>query len=91
MKRSETFAKCLIHVLFQQHLNICRYEDVLFLGPVSEDLIRKLISDAPPKSCALHPILTALLNKCYEELVPCITKIVNFSLGGETEHTTCHA
>ena len=65
-----------------------------FLGPVSEDLIRKLISDAPPKSCALHPIPTALLYKCYEDLVPCITKIVNYSLemeGGETEHTTCHA
>ena len=26
----QTFAKCLIHVLFQQHLNICRYGDVLF-------------------------------------------------------------
>ena len=49
-------------------------------APVSEDLIRKLITDAPPKCCALDPIPTALLKTCYENLVPVITKIVNYSL-----------
>ena len=49
-------------------------------APVSEDLIRKLINDAPPKCCALDPIPTALLETCYENLVPVITKIVNYSL-----------
>ena len=49
-------------------------------APVSEDLIRKLINDAPPKCCALDPIPTALLKTCYEDLVPVITKIVNYSL-----------
>ena len=49
-------------------------------APVSEDLIRKLINDAPPKCCALDPILNALLKTRYENLVPVITKIVNYSL-----------
>ena len=49
-------------------------------APVSEDVIRKRISDAPPKCCALDPIPTALLKTCYEDLVPVITKIVNYSL-----------
>ena len=49
-------------------------------APVSEDLIRKLINDAPPKCCALDLIPTALLKTCYENLVPVITKIVNYSL-----------
>ena len=49
-------------------------------APVSEDVIRKLINDAPPKCCALDHIPTALLKTCYENLVPVITKIVNYSL-----------
>ena len=49
-------------------------------APVSEDLIGKLINDAPPKCCALDPIPTALLKTCYEDLVPVITNIVNYSL-----------
>ena len=49
-------------------------------APVSEDLIRKLINDAPPKCSALDPIPTVLLKTCYENLVPVITKIVNYSL-----------
>ena len=49
-------------------------------APVSEDLIRKLINDAPPQCCALDPIPTALIKTCYEDLVPVITKIVNYSL-----------
>ena len=43
-------------------------------------MIRKLITDVPPKCCALDTIPTALLKTCYEDLVPVITKIVNYSL-----------
>ena len=49
-------------------------------APVSEDLIRKLINDAPPKCCALDPIPTALLKTCYKDLVSVITKIITYSL-----------
>ena len=52
----------------------------MYFAPVSEDLIRKFINDAPPNTCALDPIATALLKTCHENLVPVITKIVNYSL-----------
>ena len=47
---------------------------------VSEDLKRRLISEAPPKSCFFDPTPTSLLKTCHKVLVPFITKIVNHSL-----------
>ena len=42
--------------------------------------IRKIIMQAPTKSCLLDPIPTSLLKECTDLLLPSITKITNFSL-----------
>ena len=47
---------------------------------VSEDDVRKVISDSPTKSCLLDPIPTFLLKECLDILLPSITKLVNYSL-----------
>ena len=50
-------------------------------APVSEEEIQKVIKSSPDKSCELDPIPTWLLKSCLRELLPFLTKIINFSLG----------
>ena len=50
----------------------------------SEAEIRKLIADAPTKSCELDPLPTWLLKLCLSELVPIITSVINKSLTNGT-------
>ena len=48
--------------------------------PVTEDEVSKCIKESPTKSCPLDPIPTSLLKDCLDILLPCITKLVNYSL-----------
>ena len=48
--------------------------------PVTENEVRKLISKSQSKSCELDPIPTWLLKECLDELLPTITKLINYSL-----------
>ena len=48
--------------------------------PSNEQDISKLVKQAASKSCDLDSIPTWLLKLCLEELLPCITHIVNLSL-----------
>ena len=48
--------------------------------PVSEKEIYELILESPTKSCRLDPIPTSYVKLCIDELVPCITAIVNASI-----------
>ena len=49
--------------------------------PVTEDDVKKVILSGNSKTCHLDPIPTKLLKQCINELLPCLTKIVNDSLG----------
>ena len=46
--------------------------------PVTEELICRLISQSPTKSCTLDPIPTTLTNQCLHDLAPLVTRIVSF-------------
>ena len=48
--------------------------------PASEDEIQKIVKNSPDKSCELDPVPTWLLKLCLHELLPLLTKIINFSL-----------
>ena len=48
--------------------------------PASQDEIRKMIMQAPSKSCPLDPLPTWLVKDCLDALLPVITDIVNLSL-----------
>ena len=47
---------------------------------VSEDEVQKIINDSLTKSCLLDPMLTFLLKYCFDILLPCISKLVSYSL-----------
>ena len=47
---------------------------------VSEDEVKKIISQSSKKSCSIDPIPTSLLMECLEEILPAFTVIVNQSL-----------
>jgi len=49
-------------------------------NPVTEDDIRRLISQSTSASCSLDPIPTSLLKSCSDAVLPHITHIVNKSL-----------
>ena len=52
--------------------------------PVTEELICRLISQSPTKSCTLDPIPTTLTKQCLHDLAPLVTRIVNVSLSTGT-------
>ena len=52
--------------------------------PVTEELIHRLISQSPMKSCTLDPIPTTLTKQCLHDLAPLVTRIVNVSLSTGT-------
>ena len=52
--------------------------------PVTEELICRLISQSPTKSCTLDPIPTTLTKQCLHDLAPLVTRIVNVSLAPGT-------
>lgn len=47
---------------------------------LTQDEVRKLINNAPNKSCDLDPIPTSLIKECCDELLPAIRSIINTSL-----------
>jgi len=67
--------------------NIVMTADIKFDGqpmttftPATQKEIRKIIMNAPSKSCELDPLPTHLLKDCLEHLLPLITAIINGSL-----------
>ena len=59
-------------------LSLCTFE------PVTEELICRLTSQSPTKSCTLDPIPTTLTRQCLHDLAPLVTRIVNVSLSTGT-------
>ena len=51
---------------------------------VTEELICRLFSQSPTKSCTLDPILTTLTKQCLHDLAPLVTRIFNVSLSTST-------
>ena len=47
---------------------------------VSEQDIREILKDFPPKCCPLDPLPSSLLKLCLDDLLPLITQIINLSL-----------
>ena len=48
--------------------------------PVTPEPVKRLIVEAPTKSCPSDPIPTGLLKECLDELLPVITRTINLSL-----------
>ena len=48
--------------------------------PVTSESVKRLIVEAPTKSCPSDPIPTGLLKECLDELLPVITRTINLSL-----------
>ena len=48
--------------------------------PVSTDDIEKLVMKAPNKTCDNDPVPTQVVKACINELLPCISNVVNSSL-----------
>ena len=51
----------------------------LLFEPVYEKTVHNLIVNSPVKSCCLHPIPASVAKQCVADLVPPMTKIVNYS------------
>ena len=47
---------------------------------VTEDEVRRIISNSSKKTCSLDPIPTSLLMNCLDEILPAVTSIINNSL-----------
>ena len=52
--------------------------------PVTTENLRKIILEAPTKSCPLDPIPTKILKECIDQLLPVLLKIVNTSLASSS-------
>ncbi len=52
--------------------------------PIAAEKLRKIIIDAPTKSCQLDPLPTALMKECIDLLLPTLLKIINTSLTSST-------
>ncbi len=48
--------------------------------PVSEDEVRKIITNSPSKSCMLDPLPTQVFKQCIDLLLPILTIMINLSL-----------
>ena len=81
LKNSRTSDKTLtLTLLNQKHSLLMMVLNSVFLQPVTEEEIRKLIVQSPTKTCMLNPIPTSLTEECLSDLLPLITRIVNSSL-----------
>ena len=52
--------------------------------PLDTDSVRKLILQAPTKSCALDPAPTNIVKECLDDLLPTLTFMINSSLQSGT-------
>ena len=48
--------------------------------PASQEEIQKIVKNSPDKFCELDPVPKWLFKLCLHELLPLVTKIINFSL-----------
>jgi hypothetical protein len=55
-------------------------DELVEFTPVTENELRKVISKSQSKSCELDVLPTWLLKECLDELVPSLTKLINYSL-----------
>ena len=44
------------------------------------DAVRKLVTNAPTKTCPLDPLPTVLLKTCLEDILPTLTNMLNLSM-----------
>ena len=61
----------------------CNYNsqcDPITPSSASPVIVKRLIVEAPTKSCPSDPIPTGLLKECLDELLPVITRTINLSL-----------
>ena len=47
---------------------------------VTEDFVKTIVQEMPPKSCDLNPIPTPVLYDCLDEIIPIVPSIINESL-----------
>ena len=60
--------------------------------PTDATELRKIIMNAPKKSCSLDPMPTWLLNSCLDEVIPILVNIINMSLkSGVVPNSLKHA
>ena len=55
-------------------------QSLVSFDKASQDEIKNIIIDSSTKHCDLDPIPTALLKTCIDDVLPCITHIINDSL-----------
>lgn len=55
-------------------------EELVEFTPVTPAEVRKIITKSQSKSCELDPIPTWLLKECLDELLPFLTKVINYSM-----------
>ncbi|XP_072048691.1 uncharacterized protein [Amphiura filiformis] len=63
-----------------RHIHIAQLSLVGGFHALAEDDVRKLISKMASKTCSLDPMPTWMLKLCLNELLPVITRIINYSL-----------
>ncbi|XP_060553020.1 uncharacterized protein LOC132714233 [Ruditapes philippinarum] len=76
--RSETNIQA-VQVDTQECMN-SEIDELVEFTPVTENELRKVISKSQSKSCELDVLPTWLLKECLDELVPSLTKLINYSL-----------
>ena len=47
---------------------------------LDSDAVRKLVTNAPKKTCPLDPLPTVLLKTCLEDILPTMTNMLNLSM-----------
>ena len=70
-----------------RYINAPLYFTLLFI-PTTETELRGLILKSAKKSCCLDPIPASLLIRCFDDLLPVITRIINLSFSSSTVPTS---
>ena len=84
-----TFSTDDIVLSFTEQLDSPRFNTTLdcFI-PTTETELRGLILKSAKKSCCLDPIPASLLIRCFDDLLPVITRIINLSFSSSTVPTS---
>ena len=84
-----TFSTDDIALSFTEQLDSPQFNTALdcFI-PATETELRGLILKSAKKSCCLDPIPASLLIRCFEDLLPVITRIINLSFSSSTVPTS---
>ena len=84
-----TFSTDDIVLSFTEQLDSLRFNAALdcFI-PTTKTELRGLILKSAKKSCCLDPIPASLLIRCFDDLLPVITRIINLSFSSSTVPTS---